>query len=678
MASQRDEVKAGSDSGSGDATSFAAILEREQYRTLTRLVPVLYLVVFAATIALMFATRDKVPAVVRFLLPSPLILVIAFRLRYWLRARSRVEYLDVRVIRKDIALTWKIGPILSFSFTLIGIFAMHNGENMQQPLEAVAIWIVAVTSAFCMFALPRAAVLIIVTSTIPLSLSFLIQDNGLLKVFALLLPVVALVIIYMMRENFGTFSEIIRSRAVIAEKHRLAQESKEMATKMAYTDYLTSLPNRRHFEILLSSRMQTRGNDNKQLAVGMVDLDGFKPVNDAHGHGVGDEVLKQVSERLANVMKGHGHLARMGGDEFGLIGIGIGDPLAATALGQKIQSAFDEPFLVESFSLRLTCTCGFALYPSSGDDPDRLIDRADMALYRAKASERSGIAVFNTDDECSALQSALLEQALRKAVANGVINVYFQPIIDLASGCAIGFEALARWHDPQLGSIPPTVFIPIAERIGVIEQLGESVLRKAAYIAAQWPEHLILSFNLSAEELSKPDAELRIIAIINECGLAPERLEVEVTETAIMKDLASARRTIGGLKAAGIHVSLDDFGTGYSSLGHIRDLPLDKVKIDKSFVDHIGIDPRTSSLVQSIVDMCGRLELRCVAEGIEQLNQRDELERIGCNSGQGYFFARPLPAHSVQEYIDKSEAFKLKALPPQRIQRIPNRVRSTS
>ena len=651
MTRHRDGADAGNSPDSGEATDLATIMLREQYRTLTRLVPILYLVVIVATVALVFTTRGTVPALIGFLLPSPLILVIAFRLRYWLQARTHVDERDIRIIRKDISLTWKIGPILSFGFTLIGLLALRGGGNVQQPLIAVAIWIIAITSAFCLFSLPRAANLVILTSTVPLSLSFLFQDSELLIALAILLLIVSVLVMYMLRENFNTFSEIISSRAMIAEKHRLAQEATESATTMAYTDYLTSLPNRRHFELLLSSHMTARGHGNQQLAVGIVDLDGFKPVNDAHGHGAGDEVLRLVSARLKSVMNGHGHVARMGGDEFGIIGDGIGDPFEATALGHRIQSAFDEPFLIEGYPLHLTCTCGFALYPSSGDDPNRLIDRADMALYRGKSNERSGIAVFDAKDESLALENALLEQALRRAVADATIDVHFQPIVDLANGRPIGFEALARWHDPLLGNISPAVFIPMAERIGIIEPLGESLLRKAAHIAAQWPEHLMLSFNLSADDLFRPDAERRIIAIINECGLAPQRFEAEVTETAIMKNLANARRSLEGFRAAGVHVSLDDFGTGYSSLGHIRDLPLDKVKIDKSFVDRIGVDARTSNLLHSIVDMCALLELRCVAEGIEQVSQCDELKRMGCHSGQGYLFSRPLPAHAVEDYL---------------------------
>jgi predicted signal transduction protein with EAL and GGDEF domain len=280
-----------------------------------------------------------------------------------------------------------------------------------------------------------------------------------------------------------------------------------------------------------------------------------------------------------------------------------------------------------------------------------LIDRADMALYRVKAKERSGIAVFDMNDESIALERAMIEQALRKAVVEAALDLHFQPIINLATGQINGFEALARWHDTRLGHISPAVFIPIAEQIGIIEQLTDSLLRKAATVAAGWPSRLTLSFNLSADELSRPSAGLKIVSIISECGLPPKRFEAEVTETAIMKNLENARRTIEALKAAGASVALDDFGTGYSSLSQIRDLPLDKIKIDKSFVDRICADPRIASLVRSIVDMCERLELRCVAEGIERQDQLDELKLCGCYAGQGYLFSRPVPKEKVHEYI---------------------------
>jgi predicted signal transduction protein with EAL and GGDEF domain len=262
--------------------------------------------------------------------------------------------------------------------------------------------------------------------------------------------------------------------------------------------------------------------------------------------------------------------------------------------------------------------------------------------------------VFDTDDENIALERAAIEQELRKAVRDETLNPHFQPIVNIISGQVEGFEALARWHHPKLGHVSPGVFIPIAEQIGIMEELTDTLLRKAATIAARWPNGLILSFNLSPDQLSKASAGLRILGIIAECGLPPQRFEAEVTETAIMKNVGNARNTIESLRAAGICVALDDFGTGYSSLSQLQNLPLDKIKIDKSFIDRICIDKKIAKVVRSIVEMCECLELRCVAEGIETQDQLDELKLIGCNSGQGYLFSRALAPEKVNEYLASS------------------------
>lgn len=622
----------------------ATILRREQYLSLTRLVPILYAVVIVATAMLSYGLRGAGPAWLQIWLPAAITCVCVLRFRYWINARKHVGDQDIRIIERDVRATSILGPAMSFGFTLIGIGMMNYGDHFQQSLAVTTIWLTAVASAFCLFALPSAAILVVLSASVPLSVAFLMEANELMTLLAFLFMIISSLIIFMLRENFGIFSEIIKSRAQ-------ADAAKETATVMAYTDYLTNLSNRRHFEVILTTRVKTPPSEDDRFAVGILDLDGFKPINDAHGHSVGDAMLQQVAARLAAIMAGRGSLARMGGDEFAVICEGIGSKSDAIAFGQEVQAVFAEPFVSNLVSARLACSCGFALYPASGDEPDRLIDRADMALYSIKAKERGGIAVFDAHDEIVALERAVIEQELREAVGDGSLNVHFQPIINLNSGQIEGFEALARWHNTRLGHVSPAIFIPIAEQIGIMEQLTDNLLRKAATMASGWPSGLTLSFNLSPEQLSKPSAGLKVLATIAECGLPPQRFEAEVTETAIMKNMGNARNTIESLRAAGIRVALDDFGTGYSSLSQIRDLPLDKIKIDKSFIDRICIDPRIANLVRSIVDMCDCLELRCIAEGIERQDQLDKLRLCGCKSGQGYLFSRPLPQQRVDEYI---------------------------
>ncbi len=627
------------------------IMLREQYRSLTRLVPVLYVVVVITAMLLAYELHSIAPERITITAVCALLCVVVSRLRYWVRARKRVDDVDVAVIRKDIRSATILGPTLALGFTLVGITAMYSGDVYQKSVMMLAIWITVVACAFCLFAIPRAAALVILSATFPLVAAFLPLGDQLLTALVGLLLLISGLMIHMLRENFRIFSEIIRSRTMIAQKRQLAEEAKLAATEMAYTDYLTQLSNRRHFHVLLGDRVRNPSSANVPFAVGMLDLDGFKPINDVHGHPVGDIVLQQVAARLATMMNGRGFLARMGGDEFAVIGDGLRTAPDAIAFGREIQAVFTEPFVIGSVTAPLTCTCGFSLYPSSGDDPDRLADRADMALYRAKAKQRGGVAVFDARDESVALERAVIEQALRKAVAEGALEPHFQPIVDLATGQLTGFESLARWNDPQLGLLSPAVFVPIAEQIGITEQLTKSLLRKAAAVAAGWPSHLTLSFNLSAVELSKASTGFDLVAILAECRLPPQRFVAEITETAIIKNLLNARSTIENLKAAGIRVALDDFGTGYSSLSQVRDLRLDEIKIDKSFVDHVCVDRRIAGLVSSIIEMCGRLDLMCVAEGIERQDQLDELKRCGCRRGQGYLFSQALPENRLDEYI---------------------------
>jgi len=626
---------------------------REQYRSLATLVPYLYVVVIVSTILFAYATRNSTPIFVTMILPAPLLAVAVFRLRYWMNARGEVERRELRVVRRDIVATKFLGPGLTLGFMTIGLVSISTGDFVTKLLVLAVIWIAAVASAFCLFVLPRTAMLVVSSAGAPLMVMFLYQRMEITTMLAIVIFIVSALINYILRENFKNFTEIVRSRALIAEKHRQAEVARDAATDMALTDPLTGLSNRRHFEALLERRIHDPALGATPFAVGMLDLDGFKPVNDVYGHAAGDSVLRQVARRLSDIMRGHGSLARMGGDEFAVIVENVGAPGEANVFGRQLQSCFETPFLIGARKVSLKATCGFCLHTSSGDDPSRLVDRADIALYRLKARERGGIAVFDATDETMALERAQIEQALRAAIASDAIDVHFQPIVELANGEIHGFESLARWSDPELGVVSPAVFIPIAEQIGLIEKLTELLLRKAATVAAKWPAPLALSFNISADQLSKPDAGDAMVAILVNCGLPPTRFEAEITETAIMKDLISAKRTIDALRGAGIRVSLDDFGTGYSSLSQVRALPLDKVKIDRSFVNDICHDSRTATLVRSIIEMCRGLGLDCVAEGVESQDQLDILRADGCRYGQGYVIARPAPADAANLLVAK-------------------------
>ena len=414
--------------------------------------------------------------------------------------------------------------------------------------------------------------------------------------------------------------------------------------RMAYTDELTGLPNRRRFEQRLQALAARRRETGKPFGVALIDLDGFKPINDVYGHAAGDEILRQVALRLHGGADSFGTVARFGGDEFAILAPELASEDEAGQLATVLSEIVSAPYDLEGRRVRLSGSFGLALYPDCGSDGGQLLERAETALYRAKKQGRGHIAVFTKAIEDSLNQEAQVEQALRQAIADNVIQPFFQPIVDLKDGRVLGFEALARWHDRELGQVSPGKFIPIAEERGMIGELTDRLLYRAAREATSWPGDTFLSFNLSTAQLADPGTGLKVLSILSRAGLDPRRLEIEVTETAVMSDPDMAREIISGLRAAGVRVALDDFGTGHSSLGYLRQLTLDKVKIDRCFIMGVGHERESEHIVRAILEMCTGLHLKVVAEGIEESQQADVLRRFGCAAGQGYLFGRPMEA----------------------------------
>ena len=628
------------------------ILLREQHRALARLVPVLYLVVILATLSIMLAFSSRGSAMYSTWLPGLVLIPVVLRMRYWLAMRKKAEAQDAKIIRRDILGTTILGPAIAGGFMLIGVAILFEGSVHAQAVAGILIWIIATASAFCVAAVPMASILIVVSTTLPLVGALLYTGDDLMMTVAGVVTVVGMQVIYMLTQIYAGFRGLVRSRARVLERQQAAEQSSRIAMTMALTDHLTGLPNRRHFERLLSERVHGSAFAEARFAVAILDLDHFKPINDTYGHSVGDSVLFEVAKRLQSVTGERGVVARMGGDEFALLLPDFASEEQALAFAREVHAVIRRPLeTLHGRLVQIDCSIGFALFPESTIDAGRLIDLADMALYESKSAERGTATVFSAHYEEAALRRGQIEQGLRAAIAAESLDVHFQPILDLQSGDLIGFEALARWTDSELGVVSPAAFIPVAEQAGLIEAITEVLMRKAARIAATWPNDIFLSFNLSPEQIIHPSAGLRIAKTLAECGLPMHRFEAEITETALTRDVEAARATIECLRQAGARVSLDDFGTGHSSLSQIRNLPLDKVKIDKSFVDQISTDPRMRNLVEAIIVMCDRLGLRCVAEGIEHQEQADILRMNGCHGGQGYLFARPLAAPDAKRLI---------------------------
>ncbi len=418
-----------------------------------------------------------------------------------------------------------------------------------------------------------------------------------------------------------------------------------------YTDRLTGLGNRHRLGDKVRQLAADRATDPAPFTVGIVNLDGFKPINDLFGQAAGDEILCQVAHRLKACVPDGATVTRHDGDEFAIVLPLVFERLGAERAGQLIKDVLSAPYDLGDRNVRLSASLGFAVYPFAGEDFEELMKSAETALYRSKRRGRGQITVYSREIAQEMKQATQLEQALRNAIINDTVDVHFQPIVRLRDNRVVGFEALARWIDPDLGFVSPAVFVPLAEERGFIDTLSETLLRKAAEATLAWPRDLFLSFNLSSVQLMDLRTSFNTLSILNSVGFDPRRLELEITETAVMSSADTARRIIKELKDAGIRISLDDFGTGQSSLGRLREFTFDKVKIDRAFVSAITTDRTSEHIIKAIVSMCEGLDLEVVAEGIETECEAQKLRELGCGMGQGYYFGKPADAAATLRYL---------------------------
>ena len=431
---------------------------------------------------------------------------------------------------------------------------------------------------------------------------------------------------------------------------RIAAEHR--ARELALQDALTGLANRRRFDQELKAAIAAPPGRNGAHAVLLLDLNGFKHVNDLYGHGIGDEVLVNVAMRLRRAAREEDLVVRFGGDEFAILARQLAGSEDATSIALRILKEFEQPITTGSLRHHIGIGIGIALIPQDGEDDVEILRKADIALYRAKAEPESSSRFFDAEMDARIRERDIIERDLGAAIEAGAVQSYYQPVIDLETKRILGFEALPRWTHPTLGDLPPDRFIPIAESCGMINTLSDHLLRQAANAARQWPAYMSLSFNISPLQLSDHTLGLRILSILKGAGLSPRRLEIELTEAALVRDLDGAQAVLGDLRAAGVRVALDDFGTGYSSLYHLRNLKFDKIKIERSFVDNMQRDPEAFALVRALLGFGHGLGLTVTAEGVEQPAQAAMLYKHGCKQAQGYLYSPPISAAATIDFID--------------------------
>jgi diguanylate cyclase (GGDEF)-like protein len=426
------------------------------------------------------------------------------------------------------------------------------------------------------------------------------------------------------------------------------RRSEEKIAHMALHDTLTGLPNR----VLLNERLEhalARVRRGELVATHIFDLDYFKTVNDTLGHPAGDKLLKEAAARLQTLVRETDTVARMGGDEFAIVQVGISQPADATSLAQRIIAVVSEPYHIEGHQVVVGASVGIAIGPSDGTSPEQIIRNADLALYRAKDDGRGTYRFFEPEMDAQMQARRELESDLRKALAACEFKLHYQPVVDLASNEISGFEALIRWHHPVKGLIAPNTFIPLAEEIGLIVPIGEWALRQACATAAKWPARFKIAVNLSPAQFRSPGLLQAIVGALAASGLAPERLELEITETILLQDSETTLGMLYRLRELGVRIAMDDFGTGYSSLSYLQSFPFDKIKIDRSFVRDIAESTGSLNIVRAVAALAKGLGMTATAEGVETAQQLDTIRAEGCTEMQGYLFSRPLPAEEIEK-----------------------------
>ena len=441
--------------------------------------------------------------------------------------------------------------------------------------------------------------------------------------------------------------------AVTLEQRKLLSQFQTVSElfRMARHDSLTGLPNRLLFRERLSWIQAEARQQGSLTALLMVDLDRFKPVNDLHGHSVGDRLLVMVADRLRGVTRANEILARLGGDEFALAGEVISADVACD-LARGIIAAISEPFSFMDLTIEIGCSVGIVLSPADGSEVELMIERADSALYEAKREGRNLFRFFELGMDDAVRRRAEMEVELRRALALDQVLPHFQPIVLLSDDKIVGFEMLARRRHLTLGDIPPSVFIPLAEALGLIPVLFERLTRQACKVALTWPEHVFLSVNVSPLQLRDSSLPALVRSILAETGLSALRFEIELTESALIDDYHRAHDILVSLKTMGIRLALDDFGTGYSSLRHLQGLPLDKIKIDKGFVGTMMTVSASRKIVAGVVGLAQSLGLPVVAEGIENPESAAALNLLGCDLGQGWLYGRAASADEVAVMLE--------------------------
>ncbi|GAB4525002.1 MAG: EAL domain-containing protein [Roseibium sp.] len=625
-------------------------IAQAQYNELKYQVPSLYALLMVNAVAVAYTHYDVAPAYLTVGVLVPMIAVTLLRMVAWMRARSIVPGPDeaIRKMRQTVVL----GSAISAIYIAWSLSLDAYGGPMERGHVALFIAITVIGCIFCLMHLPQAALMVMLVVTVPYLVHYLGQGLDVFTAIALNIFLVCLVIVQVLMNGYNGFCKLIRSQSELAAKQRETQLLSAENARLAQTDALTGLPNRRYFFTRLEAWIREVRDGDGEFAVGVIDLDRFKPVNDTYGHKLGDQLLAEVGKRLQSSGLKDVEICRLGGDEFGFLY--LGDLTDAAKTGRAICELISETYRFGELQVSIGASCGIAFYPEAGKSAHELFDRSDYALYNSKTTSRGRTTVYSSEHEARIRSERAIESALQSAMLTQEFQVHFQPIVLLPARVIVGFEALARWNSPILGKVPPDAFIPIAEKTGLVHRLTVALFAKAVNQIAALPGDLSLAFNLSAHDITSTETVAELLEIIRRKGIDPRRITFEITETSVIGSYEMAEACLHTLRSAGVKLALDDFGTGYSSLGYLHRLPIDCVKIDRSFVAGIK-DPVASGVVTSILNLCRSMQLQCVVEGVEEQHQQDLLEAMNCRLVQGYHLGMPQPFHEIENEAASTE-----------------------
>lgn len=623
-------------------------LMRAQVEGLTRQIPMMYLLLMVNALGLSYTHFQQAPFFLTVFFPGFLTLLCLFRSIVWIRTKAVLDDMPSVVLMLQRIRFMAVAVSVLFTGWAIALYCF--GDELHQLHVAYFISVTVVGCVFCLFQFPAAALFVITTVFGGCIATFSFNGTAIFSMISVNMLTVFLVVIYFIRSYYLSFADLLQSRKVLQEKHYQTLELSAQNEKLAHCDALTGLANRRDYFNVLNAKIahalqRASGDENntgpRQFAVILIDLDGFKPVNDVYGHLAGDEILVSSGKRICNVLGTGGYVARLGGDEFAAIVDGYDSAETLEKTATEICAILKQPFECAGGYVQLSATVGIATFPAAARTAIGLFERADFALYHAKRNDRGTSMLFAACHETIIRQESRIEQGLRQADLEQELSLVFQPVYNLDSGAIYSVEALARWHSPELGFVAPDVFFPMAERTDRVNDLTRILFNRLLQEVGNWPLHIGVSFNLSAHDLAVSEMMDWLIARIDQSGIEPSRITFEVTETAILRDFDAARQHIERLRRCGARVALDDFGIGFSSLRYVHELEIDCLKVDRSFITPIVSNPRSQHIVKTVFDMCENFGIDCVVEGVETLEQCTTLRELGARYGQGYLFARP-------------------------------------